>query len=262
MKISAKRKIGAVLGGLTISNSVFKGFEIGIGWLFPEVNFVLSDLGTWSSHIIIFSILAYLAIVAGAIAAGYIARVNGARYGIYANLLTLLGFSLGALLLDSLWIVNIIVALTISYWGGQYGQELSNETSGIENDNIGTFAGIPWKKWLWFWLPLNFLAANMVVFGYAILLDIYLGFYSLVHPSTWISPKWWFYWGFLSYFFFIPMYVGTYSFIKSVEVIQWNSKYGAMGKLGRFLLYFMVVPILGYLLTAFVLSYAETLLNK
>lgn len=261
MKISKKRKLGAILGGLIVANSIFKGFEIGMGWLFPEFKFISSDLVTWEGHIVIFSILAYMAIVSGAITAGYIARIKGARYGIYANVPTLVGFSLGVLFLHPLWAINTVAVLIISYWGGKYGQKLSSETRDIENDRIGTLAGIPWKKWLWFWLPLNYLAANIVIFGYAILLDVYLGFYSIFHPSTWISLRWWFYWGFLSYFFTIPMWVGVFSFYKSVKVIQWNSKFTALGKLWRFLIYFAVVPILGFILTEFFLNYAEYLLK-
>lgn len=257
MRISKKRKFGAIVGGMVIANSFTRGLDIAVEWLFDEGAL---DALLFGWPFIITAIFTIAGFYFGGMAAGYIVRRHGGRFGIYAGILPGLLILVGGLFVYFPWLIVLALGIVAAYYGGRHGEANILELKIEENDARGTFLGVSWKKWLWLWLPLNFLVANLIIFGYIALLDVFSGLYSLVHPSTWINPDWWIYWIFFTYFSFIPLYVGVYSLIKSFEVIAWDSPHRGFGQVWRFLWYFIIIPTVGFFIGGLILSYLTELL--
>lgn len=260
------RNLGAFLIGLVVTLSVMNGLEIGASFL--SLDLIDGIFKFWETHSIIFFLIVYLlSLSLGGFATGYIIRHEAGRYGIFVGLPVVLIYHFLAVTqaLDPdahtiVLIIELLAAFIVGFFASRLGARYGNRIKDHEDDEVGTFIRIPWRKWVWFWIPLQYAFANLIVYFYAILVDLYAGWYFLFNPDVAKIYEWQFYLMFIGFFTLIPIGAAMFSMYKGIESIQVDSDKVWWKQLLLFVLYFLIIPTILTVINIPFINYVEGLL--
>lgn len=262
------RNFSAFLIGLVVTLATMTGLEIGASFL--SLDLIDGLFNFWETHSVLFFMLVYFtSLLFGGFTTGYIARHESGKYGIFVGLPIVLMYhflvltnALDPHIQNLVLFGELIFALIIGYFASRMGARYGKMFSGQEDDSVGTFLQISWKRWVWFWIPLQYAFANLLVYFYALMVDLLAGWYFLFNPAVAKSYDWQLYLMFISFFTLIPIGVALYSMYRGIEVIQVGRKERAWWQeVSLFIFYFLIVPTVLTTINIPFINYIEALIG-
>ncbi|MFB6212606.1 MAG: hypothetical protein ABEI53_02200 [Candidatus Magasanikbacteria bacterium] len=265
-QLMPSRQLVSFLIGFVVTISVMNGLEIGASFLSLEL--LRGIFNFWTNNsLIFFFVVFFLAISLGSASAGYVAREESGKYGIIAVLPVVLGYhflvvlnTLTPVLSFVALFIEFILVLTVGWHSSKFGARYGKKFKEIEDDEVCTFLNISWRRWVWFWVPLQFTIAQLLIFGYAVLLDLYAGWQFMLNPVLIQEQGWVFYLMFFSYFTLIPLGAAIYFLYLGFRALQLNRKEEWPKELFKFIVYFLLLPTIVNLVNLVLINYLEELL--